>query len=224
MLVDLNSSLKNGHLLSYLKQDSINWSIYHNEQYKWLLMNHTVQSIMDTRLPGLLTLPHQQPLKGLVDELPAQADVLELGLGGGSNARYIKQQRPDSHITIVEQSPIVIRWFERYFNPQSVRLNLIEQNAETFILNETTQYDLVITDLFRSETSILSCLNAEFFIHLNKLIKPGGMAYLNFLAETDKEPEIIKNYLHSTGLKIHWGEKIIGFKNWVFLLSKSFKK
>ncbi|MCU4675856.1 fused MFS/spermidine synthase [Catenovulum sp. 2E275] len=221
MLVDLNSALKNGYLLSYLKDNTAVWQIYHNQQYQWLLMNNTVQSVMDKQLPALLTLPHQQPLKSLVDEIPINAKVLELGLGGASNARYIKQQKPDCQITIIEQSSVVINWCERYFNPHKCQFNIIQQSAEQFILADQNQYDLIITDLFKSESSVLSYLDQNYFLQLKRILKPNGFAYLNFVPDTDHEPQLIKTHLAHAGFDIQWGEKIIGFKNWVFLLKNN---
>lgn len=221
MLVDLKTSLQNSQLLNFINEAEVKWQVCENQYYIWLLMNDTVQSIMNKAEPSQLTLPHQQPLKGFVDELPDNANILEFGLGGASNARYFNQQKPCSQITVVEQSAAVIELFKTYFNPQKSNINTIHQSAEHFILSDQKNYHLIITDLFKSGCSLLSFINAQYFIALKNRLTPNGFAYLNFIPDTPAEAELIKTYIQQTGLTIQWADKIIGFKNWVFLVKNT---
>lgn len=221
MLVDLKTSLQNSQLLNFINEAEVKWQVCENQYYAWLLMNDTVQSIMNKADPAQLTLPHQQPLKGFIDELPNNANILELGLGGAGNARYFKQHKPNSQITVIEQSAAVIELFERYFNPQKRNINIIHQSAEQFILSDQENYHLIITDLFKSGCSLLSFINAQYFVALKNRLTSNGFAYLNFIPETPAEAELIKTYIQQAGLTIQWADKIIGFKNWVFLVKNT---
>lgn len=221
MLVDLKTSLQNSQLLNFINETEIKWQVCENQYYVWLLMNDTVQSIMNKADPGQLTLPHQQPLKGFVDELPDSANILEFGLGGAGNARYFKQQKPNSQVTVVEQSSAVIKIFDKHFNPQAININVIHQAAEQFILSTPTNYHLIITDLFKSGCSLLSFIDAQYFVALKNRLVADGFAYLNFIPDTSTEAELIKSYIEQAGLTIQWADKIIGFKNWVFLVKNT---
>ncbi|WP_017444137.1 spermidine synthase [Gayadomonas joobiniege] len=220
MLVDLKHSLVQGQLLTYLKQNSVCWQIQQNENYRWLLMDETIQSVMSLEQSSLLTLPHQQPLKGLVDILPQQPRVLELGLGGGSNARYIISQRPEAIIDVVECSQIVIDWFDRYFNPTAITLHCHKANAGDFLQQPAGQFDLLISDIFNQQYSVFSQLLETVLPRLARVIKPHGFAYLNFIPDRVSEGQQLKRALLDSEFKLLWGEQIIGFKNWVYLVER----
>ncbi|KMT66078.1 spermidine synthase [Catenovulum maritimum] len=221
MLVELNNTLSNGQILSFQREQDVSWQVLENKEYIWLLMENTVQSVLNKLAPCSLTFPHQLPLNGLITELDQTARILEFGLGGGTNARYIKSQLPNSDISVVEKSPIIIEWFNQYFNPQKMDINLIHQDATDYLEQNNQTYDLIITDLFYAKRSSLSIFNADYFDLLFKATGAGGYAYLNFLPDTDFEPELVKAMLHNAGFEILWSDKIIGFRNWVFLLSKA---
>lgn len=221
MLVELNNTLSNGRILSLQKEDDITWQVLENDLYIWLVMNQTVQSVLTKADPNLLGFPHQMPLNGLLTELPDTPKILELGLGGGSNARFIYNQYPNSQITIVEQSETIITWFEQFFNPLNYAIKIIHGDANQTLHQTEQHYDLVITDLFYAGRSSLNMLNREYFEQLFKILNPNGKAYLNFLPETDFEPELVKAMLNNAGFNILWSDKIVGFRNWVFLLNKA---
>ncbi|MER2494321.1 fused MFS/spermidine synthase [Catenovulum sediminis] len=223
MLVELKKSLSKAQLLAYKKDLTSHWRVEQNKRYRWLTLDATVQSVMDRKNTDLLTFPHQFPLKGLIAELTEHASVLELGLGGGGNFRYLKSQCPTAEVDIVEQSPIVIEWFNEYFNPQSLIANIMQADAQQYILDNEKRYDLIITDLFVSQSSILETLTADYFTKLKQSLTHTGFAYINFLPETDFEAHWVKASLEQAGLNVMWAEKIIGFRNWVYLISARFQ-
>ncbi|EWH10825.1 hypothetical protein DS2_06026 [Catenovulum agarivorans DS-2] len=220
MLVELKNSLSDGQLVTLHKEANQQWQILQNESYLWLKLDQIVQSVMDKRNPNSLTFPHQYPLRGLIDELPADAKVLEFGLGGGSNFRYLKAQKPACDVTIVEKSPLVIEWFTRYFNPNKLNANIVQQDAFNFLMANQQAYQLIVTDLFTAHQSLMSTFCLDYFIQLKASLVKHGLAYINFLPETDFEAEWIKANLTQAGLEVMWGEKIIGFRNWVFLVKR----
>lgn len=220
MLVELKNSLSDGQLVAFHKEAKLQWQILQNDQYLWLKLDQTVQSVMDKAASSTLAFPHQYPLRGLVAELPEQAQILEFGLGGGSNFRYIKSQRPQADITIVEKSPLVIDWFEQYFNPDKLAVNIQQGDAFEFLMANQHKFDLIITDLFTAHQSLMSTFCLDYFVQLKNSITKQGYAYINFLPETDFEAQWIKANLNQAGLEVMWGEKIVGFRNWVFLVKQ----
>lgn len=220
MLVDLKGSLVQGQLLAYLKQNGCHWTIEENAHYRWLTMDQTVQSVMQRAAPEVLTFPHQQPLKGLIEQLPKKAKILELGLGGGSHLRYIKSVLPNSQIEIVENSRIIIDWFNDYFNPKQLAATLHHADANTFLASHNAQADLLITDIYNRHYSVFSQLIDNIFPHLENNVKPHGLLYINFIPEREQEGLQLKQALEKTAFKLLWGNQIIGFKNWIYLLEK----
>ncbi|WP_440903152.1 spermidine synthase [Catenovulum sp. SX2] len=220
MLVELKNSLSDGQLVAFHKEGKLQWQILQNDKYLWLKLDQTVQSVMDKADHNILAFPHQYPLRGLIAELPEQAKILEFGLGGGSNFRYIKSQRPQAQINIIEKSQLVIDWFSEYFNPDKLEVDIQQGDAFEFLMANQQKFDLIITDLFTAHQSLMSTFCLDYFVQLKNSITKQGYAYINFLPETDFEAQWIKANLNQAGLEVMWGEKIVGFRNWVFLVKQ----
>jgi spermidine synthase len=109
--------------LSYYTQNDDSISVSENQHYRWLAFDNVVQSMMLKRKPSQLTFPHQiSLLSPLLFFRPKK--VVEFGLGGGNLARFLLHYLPDLTLHTIEYSQEVIECFERFFNPQAIKVNL----------------------------------------------------------------------------------------------------
>ena len=110
------------------------------------------QSGMWMRYPHRLQLPYTRAMMSFLLLLPAPPrDVLLLGLGGGSIAKFLLHHFPACRIHAVERNPEVVRVAHEYFAlPRDERLRIFVDDAAHFITRvaEPDYYDAVLVDAF----------------------------------------------------------------------------
>jgi len=143
----LTTQTQDGRLV-YFHQCSDNLSVSENAYFRWLNFGEVTQSIMHRRCPWQLTLPHQTALLLPLLHLPVSS-VTELGLGGGNLARFLVKLKPDTDFTSVECSQTSIDCFEHYFNPDAIKLNLINDSAENWLAANTRPIPWLIYDIYK---------------------------------------------------------------------------
>lgn len=118
------------------------------------------------------------------------ATALMIGLGGGSLVKYLLQQFPDGHITVVEQRKSVVKIARSYFHlPFDDRLKIVTGDGGSFIrkIAETRRkrYDLLLIDAFSHEAVASSINGAAFFDACRALLTEQGVMVIN-LWNTDR--------------------------------------
>ena len=123
-----------------------------NQDYRFLVINGTMQSVMDRHHPSRIVFPHQQILLHPLLSLAPQARVLELGLGGGSALRHAVYHYPQLDWQCVEHSSEVISLFWEYFAPpvELQSQHIILQDSVTYIQNLPVQsrFELILCDVY----------------------------------------------------------------------------
>ena len=104
-----------GQLIYWHKQGRESIQVRQMNQFRWLLINETLQSVVEKRRPARLLFPHLQYLARLWQELEEPNKILELGLGGGAIRNYLQHTYPQSHLTSVDKNPDIIHCYKRYF-------------------------------------------------------------------------------------------------------------
>lgn len=174
-----------------------------NSEYRWLEYGGpSVQSLMKKSAPTELLTPVFQSLLFflLIKEGPLK--ILSLGLGGASIERALEAMS-DFSLTSVDASHTMIELAEQYFLLPST-VNVICQQAEQFVEHATTQYDVVLCDLFIGEKSP-DCLFSEAFYHqLHQITSVDAVVMINLQADTEaqliKALLAIKKHFHFTVL------------------------
>jgi spermidine synthase len=142
----------NQYQLVYLSNDTSQISILENKDYRWLMFDDVIQSIMHLRQPNKLTLPHQYAaLMPLLFFKPKQ--VIELGLGGGNISRFLSALDSDIEVISVELSSQVIRCFNDFFNPLQHNIIIENESALTWLQNkehsDSQPADWLICDVYQ---------------------------------------------------------------------------
>ncbi|NTS76949.1 fused MFS/spermidine synthase [Catenovulum sp. SM1970] len=202
------------------KENDARWQVYENENYLWLTLNSTVQSVMDKTQHAALTFPHQAYLASALIDLPAKAEILELGLGGGTNARFLQSRFTDAHIKIIEKSGKVIELFERYFNPERQTFTLIHQDGPFYLAHTKLQFDLILSDLYSHQASAMNFLTETYLNHLIDRLNNQGYLYINMMPETLFDVELVKAMLCNFELELLHVSKIKGYRNHILLAQK----
>ena len=110
--------------------------------------------------------------------------VLLLGVGGGAVIRQYQTLLPVKQVVGVELDPIHIKIAHEYFGLDQPGVELIEADAINWVHQyRGPKFDIVIEDLFteiEGEPVRVKEADAEWFLQLHELIRPGGTLIVNF--------------------------------------------
>jgi len=151
--MQLAKHISQGKVIYYHHGDEL-LSVNENQYYRWLCFDEVVQSVMLKRLPWRLTLPHQTAL--MLPLLFIQPNkVVELGLGGGNLARFLRHYLPRLQLYTIENSSAVVECFTKYFNPQMKDFNLQCSPALDWLYHhKSILADWTICDIYHSKQTI----------------------------------------------------------------------
>ncbi|MCR9192627.1 MAG: hypothetical protein NXI01_08205 [Gammaproteobacteria bacterium] len=157
--------------------------VMQNPVYRWLMFqNHRhLQTVLRRHQPHKPALTYLQPFTAALKAQPGPACLL--GLGGGA---IVHMAGPYLQ-TAVEVNPEVIAVAKRYFiTPPPHHLNLIPQDAHTFVTQCTEQYQHLLIDIYTATGFPQSCTHSDFFSHCKRLLSPNGILALNLVNITQE--------------------------------------
>ena len=138
---------------------------------------------------------YYQPLitayKALNKELPKLKRVLVLGTGLGSAVQILARKSYHPAFTLVELDEKILRWAIELM-PAGINQHLepICANAETFLDDHPTQYDLIIVDVFEGRFVPAFVLADAFLQKCKHHLTPDGHLVLNYMvspAQTEQK-------------------------------------
>jgi len=111
-------------------------------------------------------------------------EVLMIGLGGGSLAKYLLQHHPGCQLKIIEYRRSVVRLARRYFAlPVDPRLNILIGDGGEYVCRnyggQIKRYRLMIVDAFDFEGVAPSIAQAGFFQAARGLLADDGILVIN---------------------------------------------
>lgn len=114
------------------------------------------------------------------------ADILIIGLGGGTMSNTLHQLFPESNITNIEIDPAMIKVARMYFDfIENNKVKTLAQDGRLFIkragLKQLT-YDWIILDAFNGDYIPEHLLTQDFLFEAKALLKPDGILTSNTFA------------------------------------------
>jgi protein-L-isoaspartate O-methyltransferase len=168
----------------------------------------------------------QKVLKRALELLPFRPNIqkiLILGLGAGSVVETIrKQHSKTAHITGVELDATILQIAREEFGIEENPLTkLVEQDAVSFMANNTNAFDLIIIDLFIVDTIPEAALEGSFLHQLMKALSNGGLLIFNTIPETlsSEDLQYLISYFESGELSVRIMKKW-GYSNDILLVEK----
>ena len=140
-----------------------------------------VQSRMQMQHPDALDLRYTRTMMGFLLFAPAPADILMVGLGGGSLAKFCYRHLPRTRVEVVEINPRVIALRDDFRIPaDGERFHVIEADAAAYLRDATRQYDIVMLDGFGPNGLPRSLGTQRFYDDCLDALRPGGVLVSNF--------------------------------------------
>lgn len=139
------------------------------------------QSAMSLKNPDQLHLAYTKAMMSwLLFQEMGNDDVLLIGLGGGSLAKYLLKHFPDCRVEVVEYRKAVADVAHDYFGlPHDNRLNVVIDDGARYVREwsglQREFYSLIMLDAFDSQGMAEALCNLEFFIACKSMLKKNGI-------------------------------------------------
>jgi spermidine synthase len=185
------------------------------------LGSETVQSAMRVKVPYELELAYSRGMMMFLLFMKQPKDVLMIGLGGGSIAKYIHHFMPEMMVRVVEINPRIIQVARSHFYLQDndETLEVIEGNGVTYLQENPNATDVLLLDIFDSQGVPPEMYNQSFFDDCAESLHLDGMMAVN-LWGSDRNFDIylqrIEQSFHGRVLVLRTGRPgnivVFGFK------------
>jgi spermidine synthase len=174
-----------------LEQDDEFYVVDHRNLRSLYFDQGSIQSRIRKTNPAELILEYTRAmLLPLLFQHPQR--VLLLGLGGGALVNYLHQYL-DCTIDVVELNQTVIQLAQKYFLlPQSERVQIYHTDADQFLHNNHSKYDLILVDLFSAAGPASLLGKKAFYRRCDKRLTDQGVMAVNLWREDpDQLPDSI---------------------------------
>jgi len=160
-----------------------------NWWYTSLQFNRAVtQSRMLTWWPSRLLVGYTRTMMAALLWQPAPQRIGMIGLGGGSQAKFIHRCLPDAHLEVVENNAAVIALRERFHLPEnSPRFSVIHGDGAQFVRERAGRYDILLVDAY-DVTGIPKALSTQrYYDACRDALGEGGVMASNLFCTDDRQ-------------------------------------
>jgi spermidine synthase len=149
-----------------------------------------IQSAMRVNRPWDLELAYTRAMMAFLLLQPEPKDVLMIGLGGGSLAKFIRKHRPQINIAAVEISPQVVAAARNHFElPENDDcLEVVVGDGAEYVFSHPACADIILLDGFDAGCQVESLATLAFYKACKRALKPGGVVVVNLWG---RDPEFV---------------------------------
>lgn len=168
------------HLMKIVRGDSVDVS--ETDGVRSLhLGSETIQSAMRIRTPNALELTYTRGMMCFLLFNSTVKQVLSIGLGGGSLAKYMHAYCPDIVSTVVEINPKIIQVARSqfYLCDNDERLEVIEGDGLVYLAEHPESADVLLLDAFDSNGIPPDFCSLEFFDRCARALTMNGIFAIN---------------------------------------------
>ena len=140
-----------------------------------------IQSRMSTLSPDALDLEYTRMMMGFVLFAPAPADILMVGLGGGSLAKFCHRCLAQSRIEVVAVDPGVIALRDTFMvPPDGERFKVVQADAAEHLRGLREAADVLLLDGFDDAGIPPGLCSADFYADCHRALRDDGILVINF--------------------------------------------
>lgn len=145
-----------------------------------------MQSAMRLSAPNDLELRYTQMMMAALLFIPRPKDILLIGLGGGSIAKFCHSRLPGTRFTAVELNPHVIAFRDAFLLPaDSERFRLIEGDGAAYLAEAEKGIDLLLVDAFDETGYAPALANRAFFETAFTKLSGKGVLVINLAGDPE---------------------------------------
>lgn len=136
------------------------------------------------------------PVMAGLAQMDSPGNILILGLGTGTFAKYCSEYFPGSSIEGVEIDEKIAKLAGEYFElPDSVNVSVYD--GRSYLAASKKKYDVIMVDAYQDITIPFQMSSVEFFKEVEKHLAPNGVMVVNMNMKSQSENSI-NDYLCDT--------------------------
>jgi spermidine synthase len=141
----------------------------------------TIQSSMRLARPNDLELSYTRSMMAFLLFMPPPSDILMIGLGGGSLAKFIVDRLPSSRTQVVEVNAQVLAIARQYFHvpPDDQRFEVLVTDGALHVQRHDVAADTVIVDGYEADAHVEELATESFYTACRERLRPGGIMVVN---------------------------------------------
>jgi spermidine synthase len=166
---------------------------------------NAIQSAMRLDAPDRIELDYVRAMMAFLLFHPDPRDVLLVGLGAGSMARFIHQRMPRTRVAVVEIDPGVVTVARRYFRfpEEDARLEIVIGDGAEAVPRRPASCDVLVVDGFVNGSPAKALCTRSFYDG-GRIAESFGRTPTLLLAE--EEDNLIAFALRGGPPRIRWTE------------------
>ena len=141
----------------------------------------TVQSSMRLARPNDLELSYTRSMMAFLLFVPPPAEILMIGLGGGSLAKFIYHRVPTAGTRVVEVNPQVLAIARQCFHvpPDGPRFDVVVTDGAAHVRREDVSADILVVDGYEADSHVEELASRAFYSACRERLRPGGILVVN---------------------------------------------
>jgi spermidine synthase len=163
------------------------------------LGNSMVQSAMRLAVPNQLELVYTRCMMGFMLFHPQPQNILMIGLGGGSLAKFVYHGLPRTRTTVVEINPQVVVAARNCFfvPPDDDRLQVLIAEGDEYVARHPSSTDVLMVDGFDDGCQVASLCTQDFYNHARAVLKRNGVLVVNLLSRDKSFQDYMRRIANS---------------------------
>jgi spermidine synthase len=150
------------------------------------------QSRMRTFRPHQLLVPYTRTMMAALLLQPQARSIGMVGLGGGSQAKFIHRHLPAARLEVAENLPAVVAMRRRFRIPDDdARLQVFLEDGERFLRERQGRYDLLLVDAYDPQGIPPALSTQSWYDDCRAALAPGGVLASNLFC-TDAQRHVRK--------------------------------
>src|SRR5690606_12037770 len=139
--------------------------------------------------PAALLVPYTRQLMAFALFTPDPTEVLMIGLGGGSMAKFAHRHLPGTRVTVVEIDAQVIAMREAFQIPaDDARLRVVHDDGARYLTRLQGTVDAVLIDAFDAQGVSPSLCSEGFYREVRRCLAPQGTLMMNLHGDPTRHP------------------------------------
>ncbi len=141
----------------------------------------TIQSAMRVARPHELEISYTRSMMAFLLFNPDPREVLMMGLGGGSLAKFIYHRLPRARTVAVEINPRVVAVARQFFQvpPDDERLQVVVGDGATYLDNDKLRADVILVDGYDAESQVEAMSTPAFYRDCARVLGDAGTLVVN---------------------------------------------
>jgi spermidine synthase len=175
-------------LLRQLRHDAMQrpYIVEENGERRLHFTQTAVQSVMSLQDPDLLVAAYTRKMMAFLLFKPEPTDILMIGLGGGSLAKFCYRHLPNTCITVVEVNRDVIALRDEFCIPRDDRrLRIVHSDGTRYLRRLRTRVDVILVDAFDDAGVAPSLPRSNFCSQAASRLSDDGMLVMNLAGHDD---------------------------------------